>query len=220
MQNTDILEEVTTKSKRNWLQAAFDTVSGGFGLVDAVKERIAINKAWDEGHKQNEIDYILLNAFSNNEIASDGDLKNTIEKVVKEKEKQGTLYYGITTNDVLDSYALLSDEHKDILQSARKIDDWETVSNQWNDQKSKESVEEYLNSEKFQTDRQNKIDYILNERMGTDLSTLTEDKQREYIQWHLEATCIDADDITVQDVLDRFKLTGQSQESFYATHEV
>ena len=213
MHDANVLDGEKSEKSGNWFQNAFATVSSGFGLFDAFKNRQSINNGLDEGKKQTDIDYLLLSAFFDNEITDGVELKTAIDKAVQEAKNQGSLHYDINANDVLARYAVMADDDKAVLQSASKSNDWEAVYGQWESRKSEQQQDAYLGSEKFQTDQQAQIDHLLNERMGTDLGSLSENEQAEFIQFHLESSGIgEGYNITLEDVLARYEVTGQKLE--------
>ena len=206
----NLTEKKTTDS--SWFHSAFDTVAGGFGLFDFIKENRAVNAKLDAGKKESEIDYLLRGAFFDNEILTGEDLQAAVQTAVNAAKEQGELYYGITSNDVLARFAVLSDDHKEILQAAHASTDRDAIRDAWSEQEGTERHENYLGSDQFQEDKQSQLDHLLNFRMGTDLGTLSEDEQAEFIQWHLKSSGMEeSHGITVQDVQNEYARTGQKQ---------
>ena len=209
MGNAETLTEKQTTGL-SWFHSTFETVAGGFGLFDFFKENKAENERLDAGRKRTEVDYLLRGAFIDNEISNGEDLQKAVEAAVTAANEQGELYYGITANDVLARYAVLSDEFKEILQAAHASNDWEATQTAWSRQENAEIQEKYVSSGEFEEDKQSQIDHLLNNRMGSDLGALSGDEQAKLIQWHLETCGMDeSHNITVEDVLTEYAKSGQ-----------
>lgn len=211
MGNSSVLDDVTSKDKNeHWAMAAFAQVTSGFGLFDYVKERMEVHNKLDEDRKETEIDFLLMRAFFDNDIEDGTQLKKAIEKTVEAASKQGELYYGITTNDILARYAVMPEPQRQVLKTGSKSENWREFRDQFGAEKDQGQTETYLNSEKFQQDKIKQLDHLVHHRIGNDAWTLSENERQEFIQYQLNTTGVgESHNITVQDVLNHYKQSGK-----------